>query len=75
MKEITFTFWFIDRDGEGYINRAAIRFYKDGERFIHLSFLKVIVDGSGKVCALLTIDDFGRIKTDEELRAFVQSKL
>lgn len=81
-----YKFWYIRRDDEGFITEAAVRFYEGQmERvagqsvYVRVRQLPVegrsVFDGQGRSCKLYTPDDFGLIKTDDELKEFLDQEL
>jgi len=89
MKKSNYKFWFIRRDDDGFIEEAAIRFYEgdydaegkyvrsrrlDKNDLKHLD-KKFIKESSGVDAKFYTRIDFGQIKTDDELRAFLNKEL
>jgi len=84
-----YKFWFIRRDDDGFITEAAVRFYEGGYdaegtyvrskllEKIDLKHLdkKFVKDSNGTDTKLYTQADFGSIKTDDELRTFLNSEL
>jgi len=101
----SYKFWYINRDDDGFVTEAAIRFY-EGElttkpekvflpngseaiqnvtRFRYetrltadkVGYLNVNTkqEKTGKDCAVFTATHFGKIKTDDELRLFLNEQL
>lgn len=85
---IDYKFWYIKRDDAGFITEAGVRFFEGnislnlkGESvylrskqltvtdLVHLNS-KIIGDGF-----IYTSQDFGKIKTNDELRVFLNSEL
>src|SRR3990167_3588837 len=84
-----YKFWFIRRDDDGFITEAAVRFYEGGfdaeGTYVRSKLLekidlkhldkKFVKDSNGTDTKLYTQADFGSIKTDDELRTFLNSEL
>lgn len=83
-----YKFWYIERDDDGFITEAAVRFYEgnyvDGiykrttrlqdKDLKHLNKLMKKED-NGNEAIIYTSLDFGTIKTDDELRQFLNNEL
>ena len=83
-----FKFWYIRRDDDGFITEAAIRFYEgdyvEGKYIrtkrllpIEMPHIKkeTVVESNNNAAILYTDSDFGRIKTDDELRKFLKKEI
>ena len=83
-----YKFWYIKRDDDGFITEAAVRFYEgdyvDG-KYVRTKRLEpseliyineeVVSESTGKNAILFNYLDFGRIKTDDELRKFLNKEI
>lgn len=89
MKLTNYKFWYIRRDDDGFITEAAIRFWESeiqkdicvmtkrlGEEDLkHLVSGKMVKDSSNYPARRYRVKDFGKIKSDDELRAFLNQEL
>jgi len=64
-----YKFWFIRRDNDGFIIEAAVRFYEGKYKD------KVYIRTKKLDTKIYTDKDFGLIKTDDELRKFLNQQL
>lgn len=83
-----YKFWYIKRDDDGFITEAAIRFYEGAyvnDKYVRIKQLaqkdlkhltqKFTKDVHGLDAKLYHPEDFGQIKTDEELAAFLNKEI
>ncbi len=85
-----YKWWFVRRDDGGFITEAAVRFFEGGFEIVNgkslyirkrtlvsdneLKHLRKGVDPKNR-CVYYTPDDFGQIKTDDELREFCNREI
>lgn len=88
MKYKDYKFWFIRRDDDGFIIEAGIRFFeghfekeiykrtkkldRNDLRELNAKFIK---DASNNDAVFYAQKNFGKIKTDDELRLFLNKQL
>lgn len=102
MKQISYKWWYITRDDNGFITECAVRFYEGEDmdvevenpliggkqierRYVRTKRLtmddiaeikgKYRLEKDGSQARVYTSKDFGKIKTDDELRLFANNEM